>query len=80
MNRGEDIYDDGQTMPYEEIECQVDGPDGAKSFVIYHAGYDRMKKIKKDQKLRIKVKRKAWISSRVISVDSGDITHMEIER
>lgn len=77
VKRSEDIYDDGRTLTYEEMQCQSDDASGGQVFTFIHGDVCRMKRIKRHQKLRLTVKSKAWSSPyRIIS--DGDIVRMEI--
>lgn len=75
VKRSEDIYDDGRTLIYEEMTCQSDQASGGQTFTFTHGDVSRMKRIKRHQKLRLTVKKKAWASPyRIIS--DGDVVRM----
>lgn len=73
----EDIYEDGRTVAYEEIECEIRNGEEVTKITIINNDYHTMNTIKANQYMLLTIKTE-WISSDDLVIPNHMIHHLEI--
>ena len=73
----EDVYDNGETSRFREIECKINIDNRIKTFTLYDNYSDEMGKPKANQLLMVRVKKTALETSSTV-IDSSDVLFLNI--
>ena len=74
----EDIYEDGRTVAYEEIECEIRNGEEITKITIINNDYHTMNTIKVNQYILLTIRKTEWISSDDFVIPNNMIHHLEI--
>ena len=74
----EDIYEDGRTVAYEEIECEIRNGEGITKITIINYDYHTMSTIKANQYILLTIKETEWISGDDFVIPNNMIHRLEI--
>lgn len=74
----EDIYEDGCTVAYEEIECEIRNGEEITKVTIINNDYHTMNTIKANQYILLTIKKTEWISSDDYVIPNNMIHRLEI--
>lgn len=74
----EDIYEDGRTVAYEEIECEIRNGEEITKITIINYDHHTMSTIKANQYILLTIKETEWISGDDFVIHNNVIHRLEI--